>query len=292
MISRQHRKVLSADLKLYSFFRKIRRTHTLWLDKKSSIYIQGAPINMQKNVKKFLIPVIAILFLLASAFALYLNDYYHADLEAIAAFSSGTQIQTLEQENHTYFYPQEETHTGLIFYPGGKVEHTAYIPLMTELTRRGIFCVLIEMPFHLAVFDSDAADNIPAQFPEIDSWYLSGHSLGGAMASSYLSRHSTDFQGLILLGAYSASDLSDSNLSVLSLYGSEDLVLNADAYEESRTNLPEGFSEIVLKGGCHAGFGMYGPQDGDGSPTLSASEQIIQTADLITTFIFQQTPKI
>ena len=246
----------------------------------------------QKKIKKLLFPVLIIFLFLTIVCSLYINDYYRADLASISVFSSETQIQTTEQGNHFFFYPQEEYHTGFIFYPGGKVEHTAYIPLMEELAQRGILCVLIEMPFHLAVFDPNAAEGIPAQFPEIDSWYLGGHSLGGAMASSYLSQHSTAFQGLILLGAYSTADLSESGLAVLSVYGSEDLVLNRDAYEKNRSNLPKDFTETVLEGGCHAGFGMYGPQEGDGSPALSASEQIIQTADLITDFIRQQPLKL
>ena len=41
-------------------------------------------------------------------------------------------------------------------------------------------------------------------------------------------------------------------------------------------------------GGCHAGFGMYGPQDGDGTPTITATEQITRTADAITAMT--QTP--
>lgn len=240
------------------------------------------------TVKKILIKLIICLLLIFAACWNYLNNYYHADFEAIAAVSVGSQIRTEIRNNTIFFYPNKEPETGLIFYPGGKVEHTAYIPLMENLAQRGILCVLIEMPFHLAVFDPDAAEDIPAQLPEINSWYLGGHSLGGAMASSYLSQHSIAFQGLILLGAYSTADLSESGLAVLSVYGSEDLVLNRDAYEKNRSNLPKDFTETVLEGGCHAGFGMYGTQEGDGSPALSASEQIIQTADLITDFIRQQ----
>ena len=214
-----------------------------------------------------------------------MNDYYRADTASIAAFSAENPIQTSEYERTIFFYPNKEPLAGLIFYPGGKVDHTAYTPLMVELAQRGILCALVEMPFHLAVFDSDAAEHIPAQFSNVHSWYLCGHSLGGAMASSYLSHNSADFQGLILLGAYSTADLSKSGLSVLSVCGSEDLVLNRDAYEKNQSNLPKDSIETVLEGGCHAGFGMYGPQKGDGSPTLSSAEQITQTADLISEFI-------
>ena len=82
-------------------------------------------------------------------------------------------------------YPEEDNASdiGLIFYPGGKVETEAYAPLLDQLAEQGITCVLVEMPLHLAVFDINAADDIYEQFPEITSWYLCGHSLGGAMAS-------------------------------------------------------------------------------------------------------------
>ena len=44
---------------------------------------------------------------------------------------------------------------------------------------------------------------------------------------------------------------------------------------------------MVLNGGCHAQFGSYGPQDGDGVPTISGEEQVRQTADAISAFIGQ-----
>ncbi|MBQ3601265.1 MAG: alpha/beta hydrolase, partial [Lachnospiraceae bacterium] len=112
-----------------------------------------------------------------------------------------------------------------MFYPGGKVEYTAYLPLMNSLAEEGILCVLLKMPFNLAVLDMNAADGIQEQFPEIENWYIGGHSLGGAMAASYLETHANDYQGLILLGSYSTADLSTTELEVLSIYGSEDTVL-------------------------------------------------------------------
>ena len=93
------------------------------------------------------------------------------------------------------------------------------------------------------------------------------------------------FDGLILLAAYSTSDISDGTLEVLSIYGSEDGVLDREAYEKNRTNLPEGFSEQVLDGGCHAYFGSYGAQKGDGIPTLTNQEQIQMTAEIIGNWI-------
>ena len=149
---------------------------------------------------------------------------------------------------------------------------------MEALAAEEIFCVLVEMPFHLAVFDVNAADGIREQYPEIEDWYLGGHSLGGSMAAAYLADHADDFEGLILLGSYSTADLSDTELKVLSVYGSEDGVLNRENYEENRGNLPDDFTEIVIDGGCHAYFGMYGAQEGDGVPRITNTKQILQAA--------------
>ena len=40
---------------------------------------------------------------------------------------------TVEQQGNTLAFIPENAETGLIFYPGGKVEYTAYAPLMHEL---------------------------------------------------------------------------------------------------------------------------------------------------------------
>ena len=81
--------------------------------------------------------------------------------------------------------------------------------------------------------------------------------------------------------SYSTADLKGSGLSVLSVYGSEDGVLNLEKYEKYKENLPKDHKELVIDGGCHAFFGCYGAQKGDGTPTLTAKEQIEQTADAV-----------
>lgn len=222
-----------------------------------------------------------MLAILICVCGIYLGDYYHADPEAIAALSADQQIRQVTLDNGTMVFQPERAETGFIFYPGGKVEHTAYIPLMQACASRGILCVLVEMPFRLAVLDVNAADGIAPQYPDIAHWYIGGHSLGGSMAAAYLADHPEDFNGLILLGAYSTADLSDTDLSVLSVYGSEDLVLNREKYIQNLSNLPDTATEVILEGGCHAYFGSYGHQRGDGTPTITNQEQIHLTAEKI-----------
>ena len=227
--------------------------------------------------------LLAVVLALTAVCAAYLGDYYAPESRAadLAAAAQATRDGDL-------VFPSGDTDTGFIFYPGGKVDHRAYAPLMQELSDRGILCVLVEMPFRLAVLEMDAAEGIQEQYPQIEHWYIGGHSLGGSMAASYLAGHTDDFAGLVLLGAYSTEDLSQAGLSVLSVYGSEDLVMNREKYDQYLKNLPAGFQEIVIDGGCHAYFGMYGPQDGDGTPTLTNEEQIRITADAIAAMICKQ----
>ena len=217
-----------------------------------------------KNQKKKSFPrrvflcLLAVLLAVCIAFGVYVNDYYHTDPAAEDAMVSDRFVSVTEQNGNWVFAPESPT-AGLIFYPGGKVENTAYAPLLHDL----------------------AEDSIPERFSEVTDWYIGGHSLGGAMAASYAAKHTDELDGLVLLAAYSTADLTDSGLRVYSTYGSEDGVLNREKYEADRMNLPQDTTETVIDGGCHAGFGSYGAQKGDGTPTISAEEQQRQTADAL-----------
>lgn len=218
------------------------------------------------------------------ACAVYLGDYYRADAEAVSAYMPEAVSERVLDDGSLVF-GEENSSIGFIFYPGGKVEHTAYVPLMREISKDGVCCVLMKMPFNLAVFDVNAADRAREALPRIERWYIGGHSLGGSMAAAYLEAHSDELSGLVLLGSYSTADISNSGLAVLSVYGSEDRVMNREKYAECVGNLPSDMREIVIEGGCHAYFGMYGAQEGDGSPSISAAEQIAITAGEIINMI-------
>lgn len=236
---------------------------------------------LKKRILVITVSSLVALALIVGACAIYLGDYYRADEGAVAVFSDeeGVTVSVLENDS-VVFEPQGAT-VGFIFYPGGKVEHRAYEPLLAELAREGILCVLVNMPFNLAVFDINAADGIRESYPQVTDWYIGGHSLGGSMAASYLADHVDEYKGLILLGSYSTADLSGTDIDVLSVYGSEDKVLNRQKYDENRSNLPSDFIEVVIDGGNHAQFGMYGPQDGDGAPNISRAEQTRITVESI-----------
>ena len=141
--------------------------------------------------------LLAILLAVCIAFDIYVSDYYHTDPAAEDAMVSDDVVSVTEQNGNWVFAPESPT-AGLIFYPGGKVENTAYAPLLHDLAEDGILCVLVKMPCNLAVLDRNAADSIPERFSEVTDWYIGGHSLGGAMAASYAAKHTDELDGLVL----------------------------------------------------------------------------------------------
>jgi len=242
-------------------------------------------VTQRKRRRIILGTILTVIVLICIGFALYVGSYYRADEAAAQAMAPADGISVEKTDGDTIVFSPSQPKAGLIFYPGGKVEYTAYAPLMRACAERGILCVLVKMPFNLAVLDVNAADGIAERFPKIGSWYIGGHSLGGAMAASYAVGHADELDGLILLAAYSTEDLTESGLTVCSIYGLEDGVMNKKKYDANRANLPDDAEELVIDGGCHAGFGSYGPQAGDGTPTISGEEQIIQTAERIADFV-------
>lgn len=227
-----------------------------------------------------LVIILGMLLALSLGVFLYINDYYHADQYALEALESTDEVTIYKLDSSsTYIFEPKKPTLGLIFYPGGKVEYTAYAPLMREFASHGILCILPKMPANLAVLNPNAADNLKEHYPDIRSWYIGGHSLGGSMAAKYVSEHLSDYDGLLLLASYSTIDLSDSGLSVISIYGSNDRVLNYNNYNKYSDNLPHNTYEYVIDGGCHAYFGSYGTQRKDGIPSISPQEQIKITVE-------------
>lgn len=244
-------------------------------------------MRMKRNRKIVACLLLAVVLLIGIGAGLYLSDGYRADDAALAAMTQSSETVRKYQDRNVLFFVPPEPMAGMIFYPGGKVQCEAYAPLMQACAEKGVLCALVRMPCNLAVLNPNAADCIQEKYPEVPSWYMAGHSLGGAMAASYVSKHTEEYDGLILLAAYSTADLGGTALRAVSVYGSEDGVMNRDKYAKCRANLPEGFEEHVIDGGCHAYFGSYGPQDGDGVPSISNQEQIARTAEIIVEAVAQ-----
>lgn len=173
-----------------------------------------------------------------------------------------------------------ESDIGLVFIPGAKVDPWAYAAILQGVAEDGATVVITRPWLNLAFFDLRGLDAFTSAAPDIDMWAVGGHSLGGVRACQL----AADADALILFGSYCATDVSDTDLSVLSIAGSEDGLSTPEKIADARHLLPEDAELVDIPGASHASFGDYGPQAGDGTPTISDDEMHQTVTDLIEAF--------
>ena len=225
-----------------------------------------------------------VIALLVAGFVLWALTPLGPAPEALEALEGDADISVTEAEYGWVFAPKDDTPvTGIVFYPGGRVDARSYAPLAHDLALAGHLVVIVPMRLNLAVLSPNrAADALEAN-PDIAAWAMCGHSLGGTMAAQYAKSDPGRIKALALLASYPAdsTDLSGSELGVTSVFGTLDGVLNATAFTAATPLLPESTEYVTIEGGNHAQFGSYGAQPGDNEAAISAQEQLDQTVEAI-----------
>jgi hypothetical protein len=238
---------------------------------------------LRKRVSVVALVAAALIVLVAVGFYGWtLVARYAAFPEALAVAGQAERVR-----GWYVFAPEGEPLAGLVFYPGGLVDPLAYAPLMQRLRDGGVLAVLTPMPLDLAVFGIGRAGEVMAAFPQVSTWVVGGHSLGGAMAAEFVKGNAEAVDGLVLLASYPAAstDLSQLPIRAVSTYGTENGLTPPEGFEASLARLPPGTELVVIQGGNHAGFAHYGPQSGDGVATIAREEQQRQTAETVLRFV-------
>ena len=206
-------------------------------------------------------------------------------VQTVAAYQSmySDTVISVADDGGVKILPQgtESPETGIIFYVGAQITPDAYIPLLTRIAEQGYACFIPNLNFNMAALEPKAADEIIAAHPEINSWILAGHSMGGLTASGYADDHRDAVDGLILVAAYTNRDMNDAELPVLAVFGDTDGVMNKKLYDKRLAWNPADFEEHVITGANHAQYGDYGEQPRDNEAEISAEEQQSQTAEII-----------
>jgi hypothetical protein len=236
--------------------------------------------NKRKGIQLFAI-IFGVLITLFLVFFIYTLDFY----KLIPYTDDSFDDLLIVEDRHVVTYGNKDSEVGIIFYQGGKVDERAYDLFLLKIASEGFFVISVKMPFNLAVFGSSLAIDVIEDYDEIDTWFLMGHSLGGAMASTFAAKYPHLLDGLILLSAYASSDLSETDLSMLSIYGSRDGVLSMEQVEETKTNNPSKSTYVIINGGNHSGFANYGFQKKDLEADISSSTQQDLTVAAIIEFI-------
>lgn len=212
------------------------------------------------------------------AFLVYSADYYRADQTALDSLASDGEV-AVRQTDYGWFFDGPSKASALVFYPGAKVEETAYAPLMHALAAAGMDACLVKMPLRFAFLGMNRADAVMREHDHA-RWFVGGHSLGGAIAADYAARHGDSVEGLILLAAYSDARLDDRQLELV-IYGTEDGLVSDGDLDKCRRAAPKRYVEHAIAGGNHAWFGNYGVQSRDGTATISPAEQQAETVRVI-----------
>jgi dienelactone hydrolase len=206
---------------------------------------------------------------------------YPADQELLRAAYADPKVTVTQQSAYFKVEPAKtEAQVGMVFYPGGLVSPESYLDPLVKLVNSArsqginVRVYLVRPPLNLSVLDYTAAEKIISEDSQVENWVVGGHSLGGAMACRYTAGTSegaagAKVKGLFLLAAYCDTDISASAKKVISIYGSNDQVLNLDLLEQYSKNLPSSSRKKIITGMNHAQFGAYGVQRGDGPAQVS-----------------------
>ena len=228
------------------------------------------------NRKKFFTISLSTLLIISvlgfTTFYIWSQQTYKAS-EEMSSYVNLSEIQ--HEKNWLVFEPDGQPKSGIIFYPGAKVEPEAYSYYAQGLASDGYVVIIPQVNLNFALFDINQANQIMEKFSDITKWFVSGHSLGGVAAASYAYNNLENVEGLILLASYpsNSSDFSETDLPTLSLYAEYDELTTKEKINDTKHLLSSETTFYEVKGGNHAQFGMYGIQKGDGVATISPEEQ-------------------
>lgn len=204
---------------------------------------------------------------------------FSAQEPALAAMQSDAGVAVTETATRIVLEPAQGTafDLGVFYQPGAKVEARAYAAVLRPLAESGYRVVIVKQPLGIAFLSLGAFSAVKSDYPQTRAWVLGGHSLGGTVAAIQADDHDEDptgaARGLLLHASYPASDMSQSlKADVLSVSGTNDGLATPADIEASVPDLPAGSIFDPIEGAVHSYFGDYGPQPGDGVPTISHDE--------------------
>ncbi|WP_253737882.1 alpha/beta hydrolase [Halohasta salina] len=224
-----------------------------------------------RHAKRLVVWIVVALLVVVALAVIYAGTPYHGTPESIAAAEDDPRVSVDRSSGGYVLQPADrQPEAAVVFYPGGRVHPDAYVGSLAPLAREANVTVVIpRMPLNLAVVDyglaeagvaDHAADRAMADRPEISEWYVGGHSLGGAMACRYVAT-GAEVEGVLLYASYCDIDLSDRDIAAVSVTGDADGVLDREADDRNRGNLPPSTRVAELAGVNHTQFGTYRGHD-------------------------------
>jgi hypothetical protein len=233
-----------------------------------------------KMMKRIALGLVIVVVLTGIGFVGWAETPLGPAPEAVAALKSDSKVLVTVDKFMTFQPDAMRPKVGFIFYPGGRVDARSYAAPLRGIAEQGYLVVLVPVRLNLAFFDINAADPVFKKYPEIQHWVVGGHSLGGVASAIFAGSH-PQIEGLIFWASYPAdTSLKNSNIRVLSIYGTNDMAGMAK-FDETRALNPANTQYVIIQGGNHAQFGDYGPQPGDNAAMISRADQQSQVVSAV-----------
>ncbi|HFJ9445262.1 carboxymethylenebutenolidase [Bacillus thuringiensis] len=236
---------------------------------------------MKKWMKIVLYSLLGILLIGSISFFVWSQFSYKPTKEALSL------VDDKKGEDYIVF-GEKDAKIGVIFYQGAKVEAEAYSYLGEALAKDGYFVVMPKLPLNLAILGINEVDSVIEKYPEVQKWYVAGHSMGGAMISKYAFQHEEKVDGIIFLGSYPADDFSTKSIPMLSIYGEVDALATVEKIDNNKKLMSKNTTMHMIKGGNHAHFGMYGEQKGDNASLITPKAQRDETVKVMEEWLLKQ----
>jgi Alpha/beta hydrolase family len=243
---------------------------------------------MLKNLmlwKKILLILVSLLLVAILGFVIWASMAMKAESIALNKFLESSKNSLIIEENSSYWEISPKNCTpetcsrGVIFYPGAKVDPQAYFYKLGFLAQNNKLFIT-KPTLNLAFFNINQADDVIKVNPEIKSWAIGGHSLGGAMACEY-AKNRYNINTLVLIGSYCNTDISTNKVKVIPIYGTLDGIIKSQKLIENSKNLPKVTIDYPITGMNHAQAGNYGEQSGDAKATKSDEEVKSEIMDIL-----------
>jgi hypothetical protein len=250
---------------------------------------------LRTALRRTLLALVALTVLSVAATWLQ-QQLRHADAspEALALARPDTTV-AVEPDRFLTLRPRQRTERlGVIFYPGAYVDVRGYLPTLRPVAAAGYRVVIVPMPFELAIFGIDRALDVQRANPDIDGWAIIGHSVGGAMAAMFASRHRDALAGVIIWDSYPpfVAHLRDYPRPVWLIHRARPDGAPPESFARQRDLFPADSRWAPIPGGIHMNFGSFsgGGYVEDWPPSISQPEQHHQVISLTLQALAQMQP--
>lgn len=233
--------------------------------------------------KPIVLVLLGTLLLGLTAFLVYASLPYPAEtgpLETAKTDASFTYTETLDG---VVLQPKSGTGDGLVFLPGAHVAPEAYAAKLSGLAEAGVTVVIARPILNYAILDYRPLSTFEDLAPNVDRWFVGGHSLGGVRACLYAADGRV--AGLALFGSYCSNDLSSTGLAVVTISSSKDGLSTPAKIADAKHLLPQDAAFVEIPGANHAQFGDYGGQPGDGTSETKDSGVRYQITEAVLALI-------